>query len=98
MAAPHLPRSANDPEYAEKRRCTDGAELLSIEPWNTGASGRAACEDMPLKSIDIRLTDYPLQQKRGNCALFLPSGEDGCGQRPLLGQGTGPLWVLRATP
>ena len=39
--------------------CT-GAELLSIEPWNTGADGSAVCEDMPRKSVDIRLTDYPV--------------------------------------
>ena len=71
---------------------------MSIEPWNTGAGGSAACEDMPRKYVDIRLTDNPVQQKRGNCALFLPSGEDGCGQSPLMGQGTDPLWVLRATP
>lgn len=71
---------------------------MSIEPWNTGAGGNADCEDMPRKSIDIRLTDYPVQQKRGNCALFLPSGEDGFGQSPIMGQGTGPLQVLRAVP
>ncbi len=71
---------------------------MSIEPWNTAAGGSAACEDMPRKSVDIRPTDNPVSQKRGHCALFLPSGEDGFGQRPKTGQGTGPLWVLRATP
>ncbi len=30
---------------------------MSIEPWNTEAGGNAGCEDMPRKSIDIRLTD-----------------------------------------
>lgn len=55
---------------------------MSIEPWNTGTDGATGCEDMPRKSIDIRLTDYPVQHKRGNCALFLPSGEDGFGQSP----------------
>ncbi len=69
---------------------------MSIEPWNTGTGGEAVCEDMPRKSIDIRLTDDPVRQKRGSCALFLPSGEDGSGQSPKMGQGTGPLWVLRA--
>ncbi len=98
MAASYLSWAADYPEHAEKRYCTDGAELLSIEPWNTAADGSAGCEDMPRKSIDIKLTDYPVPQKRGLCALFLPSGEDGCGQSPLMGQGTGPLWVLRATP
>ena len=72
--------------------------LMSIGPWNTAAAGRAGCEDMPRKPIDIRPTDYPVLLKKGGCALFLPSGEDGCGQSPLMGQGTGPLWVLRATP
>ena len=71
---------------------------MSIEPWNTTAGGKADCEDMPQKSIDIKLTDYPVCQKRGNCTLFLPSGEDGIGQRPKLGQGTSPLRVLRAAP
>ena len=71
---------------------------MSIEPWNTGAGGIADCEDMPRKSIDIKFTDNPIQQKRGNCTLFLPSGEDGFGQSPLIGQGTGPLRVLRAAP
>ncbi len=64
---------------------------MSIEPWNTAAAGRAGCEDMPRKSVDIKLTDYPVKQKRGNCTLFLPSGEDGCGQSPLTGQKTGSL-------
>lgn len=38
---------------------------MSIEPWNTGADGGAVCEDMPRKSIDIKLTEHPVQQKRG---------------------------------
>ena len=37
-------------------------------------------------------------RKGGCCALFLPSGEDGFGQSPIPGQGTGPLRVLRAAP
>ena len=53
---------------------------------------------MPRKPVDIRPSDYPVSQKRGNCTLFLPSGEDGCGQRPLMGQGTGPLWGLGQGP
>lgn len=64
---------------------------MSIEPWNTGTGGAASCEDMPRKSIDRRLSDHPVLQKRGSCALFLPSGEDGFGQSPKLG-------VLRALP
>ena len=71
---------------------------MSIEPWNTGTDGAAVCEDMPRKSIDRKLTDDPLRQKRGICALFLPSGEDGSGQSPIMGQGMDPLRVLRAAP
>ena len=71
---------------------------MSIEPWNTGTAGLTGCEDMPRKFIDIKFSDYPVQQKRGNCALFLPSGEDRSGQRPVMGQGAGPLRVLRAAP
>ena len=78
-------------QNTEKWYCRIGAELLSIEPWNTGTDGFASCEDMPRKSIDNKFSDYPIQQKRGNYALFLPSGEDGLGQRPILGRGTGPL-------
>ena len=63
---------------------------MSIEPWNTEAGGTADCEDMPRKSIDIRLTDHPLQQKRGKCTLFLHSGEDGFGQSP--------IWVKGLVP
>ena len=37
---------------------------MSIEPWNTEAAGIIGCEDMPRKSVDIRLSDYPIQQKR----------------------------------
>lgn len=91
MAASDLSWTTNYSEYAEKRYCCIGAELLSIEPWNTGTDSFAGCEDMPRKSIDIKFSDYPVQQKRDNCALFLPSGEDGLGQSPILGQGTGPL-------
>ena len=91
MATPDLPWSTDHSKYAENWCCCIGAELLSIEPWNTGAGGFADCEDMPRKSIDIRLTDNPIQQKRGNCTLFLPSGEDGFGQSPIMGQGTSPL-------
>ena len=70
MAASHFPRTADHPEYAEKRHCFTGAELLSIEPWNTGADGIAVCEDMPRKSVDIRLTDYPVPAEKGAAAPF----------------------------
>ena len=43
---------------------------MSIEPWNTAAGGRAGCEDMPRKSVDKRLTDNPVQQKRGRLRPF----------------------------
>ena len=47
---------------------------------------------------DNSSVDNPIQEKRGNCTLFLPSGEDGFGQSPIMGQGTCPLRVLRALP
>ena len=37
---------------------------MSIEPWNTGTAGETGCEDMPRKFIDIKFSDYPVQQKR----------------------------------
>ena len=82
MASAHLPWPAGHPEPAEKRRFGIGAGLLSIGPWNTGAGGCAGREDMPRKPVDIRPTDYPVRQKRGHCALFLPSGEDVFGRSP----------------
>ena len=65
MADAHLPWTANHPEYAEKWYCRFGAELLSIEPWNTTADGTAGCEDMPRKSIDIKLTDHRVPAEKG---------------------------------
>ena len=70
MAASHLPRTTDHPEYAEKRHYCFGAELLSIEPWNTTADGKAGCEDMPRKSIDIKLTDYPIPAEKGQLRPF----------------------------
>ena len=70
MATPHLSRTADHPKYAEKRHCCIGAELLSIEPWNTAAAGNAGCEDMPRKSIDIRLTDNPVTAEKGQLRPF----------------------------
>lgn len=45
MATPDLPWSTDHSKYAEKQHCYTGAELLSIEPWNTGTDGFAGCED-----------------------------------------------------
>ena len=70
MATSYLPRTANYPEYAKKCYCHIGAELLSIEPWNTGAGGIADCEDMPRKSIGIKLTDYPIPAEKGELRPF----------------------------
>lgn len=70
MAASYSPRPTDDSDYAEKRSGCNGAELLSIEPWNTGTGSAADCEDMPRKSIDIRLTEHPVQQKRGHLRPF----------------------------
>ncbi len=50
--------------------CHIGAELLSIEPWNTAADGKADCEDMPQKSIDIKLSDYPVSAEKGQPRPF----------------------------
>ena len=69
---------------------------MSIGPWNTGTGGAAVCEDMPRKSIDIKLSEYPVQQKREHCALFLPSGEDGSGQSPGVSQRADSLRVCTA--
>ena len=70
MAASHLPWTTDHPEHAEKRHYSFGAELLSIEPWNTAADGSAGCEDMPRKSIDIKLTDYPIPAEKGQLRPF----------------------------
>ena len=70
MADAHFPRTTDHPEYAEKWYCCFGAELLSIEPWNTAADGSAGCEDMPRKSIDIKLTDYPVPTEKGQLRPF----------------------------
>lgn len=70
MAALNLSWATDHSEYAEKQYCCTGAELLSIEPWNTGADGFAGSEDMPRKSIDMKFPDYPVQQKRGQLHPF----------------------------
>ena len=59
----------NHPEHAENRNCWIGSELLSIEPWNTGAGGAAGCEDMPRKSIDIS-PRIILSSRKGATAPF----------------------------
>ena len=43
---------------------------MSIEPWNTATDGNTGCEDMPRKSIDIRLTDYPVSAEKGQLRPF----------------------------
>ena len=69
---------------------------MSIEPWNTGTA--AGGEDMPRKSIDIRLTDDPVKQKRGLLRPFPASGEDGSGQSPGNGSRDWSLVGFGATP
>ena len=98
MAAAHLPRAADHPEYAQKRYCTNGAELLSIEPWNTGADGSAVCEDMPRKSVDIRFTDYPISQKRGSCAFSCLPARTGSGRARKWVKGPVPCGFLGQRP
>lgn len=91
MAASNLSWTTNYSEYAQKRYCCIGAELLSIEPWNTGTDGFAGCEDMPRKFIDIKFPDYPIQQKRGATAPFscLPAR---------MGSGEARYWVKGLVP
>src|SRR5699024_9602617 len=99
VAAAYLPWPADHPEHAENRNCRIGAELLSIEPWNTGAGGTAVCEDMPRKSIDIRLTEHPLQQKRGAIAPFsCLSARTGSGRARCWVKGLVPCGFLRQRP
>ena len=45
MAASDLSWTTDHSEHTEKWYCCIGAELLSIEPWNTGTDGFAGCED-----------------------------------------------------
>ncbi len=71
---------------------------MSIEPWNTGTGGGAVCEDLPRKSIDIRLTDDPVLQKRGQLRPFPAFRRGRVRAEPELGQKTGHLRVLRAEP
>ena len=60
MAASDFSWTTDHSEHTEKWYCCIGAELLSIEPWNTGTGGGADCEDMPRKFIDIKFSDYPV--------------------------------------
>ncbi len=68
---------------------------MSRDPWNTG-TGEAG-EDMPRKSLDIRLTDYPIPWSASVLA-DLPPARTGAGRARETGQGTCPLRVLRAAP
>ena len=70
MAASHLPWPADHPKYAENWCCYIGAELLSIEPWNTGAGGIADCEDMPRKSIDNKAHGLSCLSEKGQLRPF----------------------------
>ena len=98
MAAPYLSWPADYPGYAEKRCRTDGAELLSIGPWNTAAAGSAGCEDMPRKSIDIRLTDYPVLQKRATAPFSCLPARTGAGRARCWVKGLVPCGFLGQRP
>ena len=37
---------------------------MSIEPWTTETDGAVGWEDMPRKSIDIKLMEDPVHQKK----------------------------------
>ena len=65
---------------------------MSIEPWNNG-EGAPLCRE----SLLIYLHGISYFIRKGYHP-FPASGEDGFGQSPIMGQGTGPLRVLRAEP
>lgn len=73
-----------------------GAEPLSIESWNTGTDSKTDYEDMPLKSIDIRLTDNSDHQKTGQLRPFPALMRGQVRAEPEMGQGTGSLRVPKA--
>ena len=93
MAASYLPWTTNDLASSESGICISERNRCLV---NRGIMERSSL--MPRKSLDIRFTDQPVLQKRGQCALFLTSGEDRFGQSPIMGQGTSPLQVRRAAP
>lgn len=86
--------------YKASYRPTNGFD--NIDGANYELALWAACYNFlrPHKHAGYKVlnTDYPVQQKRGNWALFLPSGEDGFGQSLIMGQGTSPLQVHKAEP
>ena len=58
----------------------------------------ATHEDMPRKFLDIRFSDYPISAEKGQLRPFPAFRRGWVRAKPVLGQGTGPLRVLRAAP
>ena len=71
MAVTHLSWPTDHPESAKPDpKLIKGAELLSTEPWNTATDDNVGCEDMPRKSVDIKLTEYPIPAEKGQLRPF----------------------------
>ena len=70
MAASYFSWATDHSEHTEKWHCRIGAELLSIEPWNTGTGGFAGCEDMPRKFIDIKVHGLSCSAEKGQLRPF----------------------------
>ena len=58
----------------------------------------ASHEDMPRKFLDIRFSDYPIYAQKGQLRPFPAFRRGWVRAKPVMGQGTGPLRVLRAAP
>ena len=98
MADPDFSWTTNHSKYAEKWHCCIGAELLSIEPWNTGTAGETGCEDMPRKFIDIKFSDYPVQQKRAIAPFSCLPARMGSGKARIWVKGRVPCGYLGQRP
>ena len=71
---------------------------MSIKPWNTGTGGCVACEDMPRKSIDIRLTDDPVPEEKGQLRPFPAIRRGRVRAEPEIGSRDWSLVGVGATP
>ena len=80
-------------EHDQEKRIHPGAGALSGGSWNNGV-GAPLCRESLLTKV-LRIT---LFQKERVHFPFLRSWQGGFGRSPVMGQGTGPLQVLRAAP